>query len=78
MENTPTTLDYDARLARAVREGEDDHRRSAVTLFERRQPHSLSEAVDFVVPHGHVPPEVFDRITLAYDVYRHTRDMPTD
>lgn len=78
METTRNTLDYDARLARAVREGEDDHRRSAAILFERRQPKSLSEAVDLVVPYGHVPPEVFDRITVAYDVHRHARDMPTD
>lgn len=78
MENTRTPLDYDARLARSVREGETDHRRSAVTLFERRQPKSLSEAVDLVVPYGSVPPEIFDRIAVGYDVYRHARDMPTD
>jgi hypothetical protein len=78
MQNTHPPLSYDQRLAIAAREGPDDARRAAVTLFERRSPKSLSEAVDLVLPYGAVEPELFDRIRCAYDIYRHSRDQPCD
>jgi hypothetical protein len=69
---------YDRRLAQAVLDGAPDAERAALTLFERREPRSRTQAIDLVVPFGPVPPETFDCIARAYDVYRHTVDMPHD
>lgn len=71
-------LTYDERLARAVRDGEGDATRAALTLFERREPESLVQAIELVAPDGPLAPQLFDRLTRAYDVYRHARDMPCD
>jgi hypothetical protein len=78
MQNTHPPLSYDQRLAITAREGHAGARRAALTLFERRAPKSLSEAVDLVLPYGAMEPELFDVIRCAYDMYRHSCDQPSD
>lgn len=78
MTDATSTLSYDQRLARAVLDGDTDADRAAQTLFERHGPNTLTQAVDLVAPYGPVPPKTFDRISHAYDIYRHARNMPTD
>jgi hypothetical protein len=78
MRDATSTISYDQRLARAVLDGDTDAEQAAQTLFERRSPETLRQAVDLVVPYGPVPPKVFDRIGHAYDIYRHARNMPSD
>lgn len=78
MKDATSTLSYDQRLARAVLDGDTDADQAAQTLFERRSPDTLRQAIDLVVPYGPVPPETLDRISRAYDIFRHARNMPFD
>lgn len=73
-----STLSYDQRLTQTVLDGDKDADQAAQTLFERHGPDTLTQAVDLIVPYGPVPPGAFDRISHAYDIYRHARNMPTD
>jgi hypothetical protein len=78
MANATSTISYDQRLARAVLDGGQDDAQAAQTLCERHSPNTLAQAVDLVAPFGPVPPGIVDRISHAYDIYRHARDMPCD
>lgn len=78
MTNATSTLTYDQRLARTFLDGNRDADQAAQILFERHSPDTLTQAVDLIVPYGPVPPGAFDRITHAYDIYRHARNMPSD
>jgi hypothetical protein len=72
----PTT--YDERLARRVRVNDDNAPQAALTLFERRGPRTLPEAVSFVCPDLRPTPETFEAIAQAWERYRHLRDLPWD
>jgi hypothetical protein len=78
MADATSTLTYDQRLARTVLDGDTDAEQAALTLFERHSPGTLTQATDLVAPYGPVPPKTFDRISHAYDIYRHARTMPSD
>ena len=78
MTDATSTLSYDQRLARTILDGDTGADQAALTLFERHSPSTLTQAVDLVVPYGPVPPKAFDRISHAYDIYRHARNMPSD
>lgn len=78
MTDATSTLSYDQRLARTILDGSKDADQAAQMLFERHSPDTLTQAVNLVVPYGPVPPKAFDRISHAYDIYRHARNMPSD
>jgi hypothetical protein len=78
MADATNTLSYDQRLARIILDGDTDADQAAQTLFERHSPNTLTQAVDLVVPYDPVPPKTFARISHAYDIYRHARNMPSD
>jgi hypothetical protein len=78
MQSEITVDTYDQRLAQAVVDGAPDADRAALTLFERHDPRNRTQAINLVVPSGPVSPEMFDRISRAYDVYRHTTAAPRD
>lgn len=69
---------YEQRLVHEVRAGGPGADRAALTLFERREPASSTEAVNLIVPYGPVPPHMFGCIRRAYDIYRHTSGAPHD
>jgi len=75
---TASLASYDARLAQRILAGDDDAVALAVTLFERHDPPTLSRAVELVRTYGDFAPGVFDRISQAYDMHRHLRNMPCD
>lgn len=78
MTDATSTLSYDQRLAHTILERDAGADQAAQTLFERHCPDSLTQAVELVVPYGPVPPETFDRVSRAYDIYCHARHMPSD
>jgi hypothetical protein len=70
---------YDRRLARRVLLEERDAVEAAVTLFERREPASLEEAVGLLEAYGEqVTAAAFEHAAEAWNVYWHLRDMPED
>jgi hypothetical protein len=78
MKDATSTLSYDQRLARTILDGEEGADQAAQTLFERCSPDTLRQAIDLVVPYGPAPSDTLNRISHAYDIYRHARNMPTD
>lgn len=78
MEPTTSRDSYDQRLVQAVLDGGPEADRAALTLFERREPTTSTEAVNLIVPYGPVPPDTFGCIRRAYDIYRHTSHAPHD
>jgi hypothetical protein len=67
---------YDRQLAREVAAGTARSRRAALELLERNDPPTLSAAIELVWPGGSAPPERVHPLALAWDLYRHVRDMP--
>jgi hypothetical protein len=74
----PPPSRYDEQLARRILDGDGDAVELAVTLFDRHDPPTLSRAVELVRAYGDFTPGAFDRISQAYDIHRHLRDMPCD
>lgn len=70
------TSPYEQDLSRHVLDCEPDALEAAATLFDGRQPATLTEAVELVSPNGDITPEAFDCVTRAFDRYWHLRDMP--
>jgi len=69
---------YEARLARAIREGGTNASTAAMTLLEYRDPPSLKAAVALVASQGAVTTDAFDCIADAWETYRHLRQLSWD
>lgn len=69
---------YEARLARAIREGGANASTAAMTLLEYGDPSSLEAAVALVAAQGAVTTDAFDCVADAWETYRHLRQLSWD
>ena len=69
---------YEERLARRVANGEPNAADAALELLVYANPRTLAEAVALVWPDRRVPPDRFDALAQAWDLYWHLRDTPCD
>jgi hypothetical protein len=72
------TYTYEVRLAKRVANGEPNAADAALELLVYANPGTLAEAVALVWPDRRVPPDRFDALAQAWDVYWHLRDTPCD
>jgi len=70
------TSPYEQDLSRRVLDCEPDSLEAAATLFENRQPRTLTEAIALVSRDREITPEAVDCVTRAFDRYWHLYDMP--
>ena len=69
---------YDARLARAILEGDAHAPAAAATLLEYCDPCTLDAAVGLIARHGMVTQDAFDCVADAWETYRHMRHLSWD